>query len=209
MRTAATEDRQLKIPVKRSGEDRMPHRVRMRCLRADGIELNQPFIRGFSTIPDGQMLDFANVVLGGLASIVADYNKAVEYKETAGDSIYLVLTDVTVAAACALRFLDRMSQVSTGAFSRLGIRISAHIGTALAATDPVTGFRRFFGSEVIRAARMEPITPVGECYVTEQFAGVLALECSGQYLCEYAGTLESANGFGAFRMYSLRRLSRG
>jgi tetratricopeptide (TPR) repeat protein len=165
-------------------------------------------IRGFSTIPDAQMFDFASLVMGGLAGVIADYAAEVEYKETAGDGIYIVFRRVPAAAACALGLLERMTRVSTGAFAGLGIRVSAHVGAALVAIDPVTGFRKFFGSEVIRAARIEPITPVGECYVTEPFAGILALESSGQYNCDYAGTLESAEGYGAFRMYSLRTFGR-
>jgi hypothetical protein len=58
--------------------------------------------------------------------------------------------------------------------------------------------------EVIRTARIEPVTPVGEIFVTEQFAATLAYDAGDRYLCEYAGIQPMAKSFGECRMYSLR-----
>jgi hypothetical protein len=63
---------------------------------------------------------------------------------------------------------------------------------------------KFCGMEVIRTARIEPVTPVGEIYVTEQFAATLACAAGERYLCEYAGVQPMAKNFGECRMYSLR-----
>ncbi|HLH87613.1 MAG TPA: tetratricopeptide repeat-containing protein [Xanthobacteraceae bacterium] len=162
-------------------------------------------IKGFSKIPEEAMPAFVNVVLGGLAEEIDKFKTDVEYRETAGDGIYLVFRGVAAAADCALALVARLNGLPPGPLSRLGIRVSAHVGAVFSATDPVTGFRKFFGSEIIRAARIEPITPVGECYVTEQFASIIALEASHRLNCDYAGVLASAKEYGAFRMYSLRR----
>jgi adenylate cyclase len=161
-------------------------------------------IKGFSKIPESAIPSFVDLVLGGLAEEINKYQTDVEYKEAAGDGIYIVFRGVVAAAHCALALAARMNNLPTGSFAPLGIRVSAHVGAVFPAVDPVTGLRKFFGSEVIRAARIEPITPVGECYVTEQFASILAIEGHGQFNCDYAGVLESAKGYGAFRMYSLR-----
>lgn len=161
-------------------------------------------IKGFSKVPEAMLPLFVDQVLGGLAEEIGKYQSELEYKETAGDGIYLVLRNVVAAANCALALVARINSLPPSPLSPLGIRVSAHVGAVFPAIDPITGYRKFFGSEVIRAARIEPITPVGECYVTEQFASILALEAPKQFNCDYAGVLESAKGYGAFRMYSIR-----
>ena len=161
-------------------------------------------IKGFSKVSERSMPAFIDLVLGGLAEEINKYQSDVEYKETAGDGIYIVFRGVVAAANCALALAARINNLSPSPLPPLGIRVSAHVGAVFTTVDPVTGFRKFFGSEVIRAARIEPITPVGECYVTEQFASILALEGGSNFNCDYAGVLESAKGYGAFRMYSLR-----
>lgn len=164
-------------------------------------------IKGSSKVPERQMPAFIDVVLGGLAREIAKFQQEAEYRETAGDGIYVAFRSVAAAAECGLALTACMRHLPPNDLPPLGIRVSAHVGPVMPAIDPVTGFRKFFGSEVVRAARIEPITPVGECYVTEQFASQLALEAPGRFNCDYAGVLESAKGYGAFRMYSLRRRS--
>jgi class 3 adenylate cyclase len=162
-------------------------------------------IKGFSKISEQGMSAFVELVLGGLAAEINKFRAEVEYKETAGDGVYIVFRGAVAAADCALALAACIDRLPPGPLSSLGIRISAHVGAVFPAIDPITGLRKFFGSEVIRAARIEPITPVGECYVTEQFASILALEAPERFNCDYAGVLESAKGYGAFRMYSLRQ----
>jgi len=55
---------------------------------------------------------------------------------------------------------------------------------------------------VSRTARIEPVTPPGEVYVTEQFAARLALEPAG-FGCDYVGQVPAAKGYGTMRMYHL------
>jgi len=161
-------------------------------------------IKGFSKVPEATLPLFVELVLGGLAEEIVKYQSELEYKETAGDGIYIVFRNVVAAANCALALVARINRLPPGPLSSLGIRVSAHVGAVFPAIDPVTGYRKFFGTEIIRAARIEPITPVGECYITEQFASILTLEAPKQFNCDYAGVLESAKGYGAFRMYSMR-----
>ena len=53
-----------------------------------------------------------------------------------------------------------------------------------------------------RTARIEPVTPPGEVYVTEQFAARLALEPNA-YACDYVGQIPAAKSYGTMRMYHL------
>jgi hypothetical protein len=57
---------------------------------------------------------------------------------------------------------------------------------------------------VIRTARIEPVTPPGTCYVTEQFAAALQSAAPGRFICNYVGRQKMAKGYGTCRFYALR-----
>ena len=61
------------------------------------------------------------------------------------------------------------------------------------------------GSHVSRTARIEPVTPAGAVYVTEQFAAALALDAHEEFCCDYVGHMPAAKDFGKLRMYRLFR----
>lgn len=168
-------------------------------------------IKGFSTIAESQHPAFFQTILGGFADALAPLAGKVEYAETAGDGIYLVLSDVVAAViAChALqRSVDPERLAAAGLSRELGLRLSAHVGPVFQGLDRVTGREKFFGKEVVRTARIEPVTPMGETYVTEQFAATLAFVAGDRYACEYVGRQAMAKGFGECRMYSLREVTR-
>jgi len=71
--------------------------------------------------------------------------------------------------------------------------------------DPVTQTRSFMGSHVSRTARIEPVTPPGNVYVTEPFAAALVLAGQDDFVSDYVGHMPAAKDFGRLRMYSLRR----
>ena len=47
------------------------------------------------------------------------------------------------------------------------MRIGAHYGPAYRTIDHITGRTTFYGTEVSKAARIEPVTPPGAVFVTE------------------------------------------
>jgi len=168
-------------------------------------------VKGFSSISEKEHVAFLRVIVGGFADALATLNGAVEYAETAGDGLYVVLTDVATAVrAChALhRAVVGPRLLAAGLPEDLGLRLSAHVGPVFHGLDRVTGREKFFGKEVIRTARIEPITPPGETYVTEQFASALCCVTGGIYDCEYVGRQPMAKGFGECRMYTLRETRR-
>jgi len=87
----------------------------------------------------------------------------------------------------------------------LGLRLGAHTGPVYSQRDPLLRRDNFFGAHVSRAARIEPITPVGDVYVTEAFAADLALQSGLAIHCDYVGHMPAAKGYGNLRMYLLRR----
>jgi class 3 adenylate cyclase len=86
----------------------------------------------------------------------------------------------------------------------LQLRIAIHYGPAHPVHDPILDRPSFAGREIIRAARIEPVTPPGEIYVTEQLASALFLAGVRDYRCDYVGLQPAAKGFGNFRMYSIK-----
>ncbi len=164
-------------------------------------------VKGFSALSEAQHPAFLACVVGGFADALAGLGASVAYAETAGDGLYVVLTDLTdaVAACHALhRVMGHARLREAGLPPGLALRLSAHLGPVFHGLDRVTGREKFFGKEVIRTARIEPIAPPGETYVTEAFAAALCCATGGGYECEYVGRQEMAKGFGACRMYSLR-----
>jgi class 3 adenylate cyclase len=168
-------------------------------------------IRGFSKLSDEQLPLFAKEVLASFARTLDRHGAAVEHRNTWGDAIYAVVRGVSRAAACALELQDAMAQVDlirAGLPSHLALRLGAHVGPVFAMRDPVLKAAVFMGSHVSRTARIEPVTPPGEVYVTEPFAGALALTAQGDLTCDYVGHLPAAKDFGRMRMYRLRRARR-
>ncbi len=163
-------------------------------------------VRGFSKLNETQQLAFLDNVIGDFGKALKRFD-AREYAETAGDGIFVVFSDILQAAECcfALRAALPKAAAKGGLPPDLGIRLSAHVGPLYRRFDRVIRRYKFCGMEVIRTARIEPVTPVGEIYVTEQFAAALAGIAADDYVCEYAGLQPMAKNFGHCRMYALRR----
>ncbi|HMK69163.1 MAG TPA: adenylate/guanylate cyclase domain-containing protein [Stellaceae bacterium] len=165
-------------------------------------------VKGFSTLAERDMAGFLDHVIGGFGDALEPFGAAVEYAETAGDGIYLVVSGVATAARCCLALQETMRPERlkrVGLPTVQGLRIGAHVGPVSRGYDRVTKREKFFGTEIIRTARIEPVTEVGAIYVTEQFAATLYCEAGGEFRCEYVGIQPMAKGYGACRMYSLRR----
>ncbi len=164
-------------------------------------------VRGFSQLSEADQLLFLAHIIGGFADVL-DACPAVNYTETAGDGLFIVLSDTRAAVACAFALqavLRPEHLAAAGLPSHLGLRLSAHVGPLYKRFDRVIRRDKFCGMEVIRTARIEPVTPVGEIFVTKQFAATLAAAAGDDYICEYVGVQAMAKGFGDCPMYSLRR----
>ena len=85
------------------------------------------------------------------------------------------------------------------------MRLGVHFAPIFEGYDPVLKVTSYYGSQVSRTARIEPITPPGEIYVTEPFAATLALEAGDAFRCDYVGQVPLAKDYGSFRMYRLGR----
>ncbi len=165
-------------------------------------------VKGFSRLTDEQLPVFAREVLGACAGAVNSHRDYVWHRNTWGDALYVVLSDATVAAACALDLQDAIAAIdleAQGLPGDLALRLGGHVGPVFPTHDPVLDQLAFMGSHVSRTARIEPVTPPGAVYVTEPFAAALVLDGNPEFACDYVGRMPAAKNYGVLRMYRLRR----
>jgi hypothetical protein len=164
-------------------------------------------VKGFSKLRDEQLPRFADDVLGVLGDVLRRHDESVCYRNTWGDGIYVVLTDASEAAACALELQDAMAGIDLAAHGlpdHLALRLGGHVGPVFPVRDRVLETDSFMGSHVSKTARIEPVTPPGAVFVTEPFAAALEL-AGAPFACDYVGHMPAAKDFGRLRMYRLRR----
>jgi class 3 adenylate cyclase len=194
-----------------TGDSTPPPRARARDVRRVVRSMMMGDIRGYSRLSEEQLAIFSRVVLGSFADVLSRYDDHIEYRNTWGDALFVVFSDPTAAARCGLDLRDAMAALKLEEAElpdHLGIRLSGHIGPIFPMWDPVMRQQSYFGAHVIRAARMEPVTPPGAVLVTEAFAAALELsDCIGLG-CEYVGHLPAAKDYGRLRMYALERRRR-
>jgi len=165
-------------------------------------------VKGFSSLSEEVLPDFHRQFMGRLARVLARYDPRVLYRNSWGDAIYVVLDDAVAAAHCALdlqRAIQRTDFAAYGLPADLSLRLGGHFGPVFDGRDYIRRESTFFGSHVTRAARIEPITPPGEVYVTEAMAAALALARQDEIDCTYVGHVPTAKNYGAMRMYVLKR----
>ncbi len=163
---------------------------------------------GFSKLPDEQLLAFSDAVMGSLAHVLDSHGPVVEYRNTWGDALIAVLANPLAAARCALDLQDAMNDIrleDVGLPTHLALRLSGHVGPVFPIVDPVLERPSFLGSHINRTARIEPVTPPGEVYVTEAFAASLELAGCSDLSCNYVGHMPAAKDYGRLRMYHLLR----
>jgi adenylate cyclase len=149
---------------------------------------------------------FWELVLGRVANVVDRYAEYVCSRNTWGDALYVVTTTPTAAARLALDLQAALDPESLSFLGEgAGMRVSAHLGSVYQAIDPVTRTVTFFGREVNKTARIEPIALVGEVYVTRAFGAVLAMESPSEFDLSYVGRVALAKQVGDEAMYRLTR----
>jgi class 3 adenylate cyclase len=124
-----------------------------------------------------------------------------------------VLPDAGAAAHCASKLQATIRALDPAKIGPMGLRLAGHVGPVFDCFDAVTKQRSFFGSHVTRTARIEPVTPEGEVFVTEPFAAALALgagheRANNEFACDYVGDVPAAKGFGNLRMCVLKQRGR-
>lgn len=162
---------------------------------------------GYSKLEEQEAPFFVHRVLKSIRDAVREIGVEPRLVATWGDGIYVVGDRATDIARYALRLRDAIDARAWGEVPReLAIRIGVHAGPVFEAVDPLTDRTNFFGANVTRTARIEPITRPGRIYASEVFAALLQAEnphATGIDI-PYVGKHELAKGYGALRVYELR-----
>jgi len=168
-------------------------------------------IKGYSSLAEKQLPSFVANWMDQLNKINQAHLEHIHYVNTWGDAIFMVVDTAPAAAQIALELAQLFPEKDIKELNlpgNLGFRVAAHIGPIFETSNLVTGQKEFFGTHVVKTARLEPCTPVRSVYVTEPFAAVASIECDGQYRCEYVGNQPLPKGFGKIRMYHLTKIGK-
>ena len=161
----------------------------------------------FSQLSENQMPVFIQQFMGTIAMLMRQTQPRPLFQNTWGDGLYIVFSNVAEAGRFALKLAQRVSEIDRnrwGLPEDMTLRISLHAGPVYRYKDQIIDKLNYIGSHVNRAARIEPITPPGQIYVTDAFAALAELELPGQFRFHYVGRVSLAKGFGEFPTYSMQ-----
>lgn len=162
---------------------------------------------GYSRLSEEDTPSFLAHFLGAIADVVAQSAQAPEFVNTWGDGLFMVFDDVAVGARFALQLRDAVARCdwpARGLPQGTSIRIGMHTGPVFHAFDRLIGRLNYFGSHVIRAARIEPVVAPGSVYVSAELAFLLAARGQHDFATDYLGMVPLAKGHGQGLLYRLR-----
>lgn len=164
-------------------------------------------IAGFMRLDDPDLPRFWNVVMRGIAETLDAQRERILLSQTWGDALHVVTTDAATAALIAIQiqaFIQSLVERPDSPFPALELRVAAHYAPVFEGFDPIQRARTYFGTQLTFTARIEPVTPPGQVYVTEGLAAQLAIEAPDTFACEYVGEIQLAKRFGNYRVYAMR-----
>ena len=163
--------------------------------------------QGYSKLNDEEIPKFVHHFLGLVAELAAESAHGPLVRETWGDAFYFVFANVRDAAEFALDLRDavRNTDWSTKNLPNINLRIALHAGPVYFCKNPVTQRDAYVGPHVSRAARIEPITPAGQVYASQEFAALAAADCVTEIRCDYVGQTAMAKKYGTFPTYIVSR----
>jgi class 3 adenylate cyclase len=161
--------------------------------------------KGFSKLPESDLPLFWSRFMAEMAAKLDAAGEAVLYRNTWGDAVFCVTGTIEAAAEIALSMQERAGELRREYPRSPVLRIGLHHGPVFRGWDSIRRTPSYFGTQVSRAARVEPIVPPGDVYVTEPFAAVLAATEAEGFETEYVGVLPLHKDYGEHRMYRLAR----
>jgi class 3 adenylate cyclase len=165
-------------------------------------------LQGFSAVPEDALPGFCADFLDAVALVLERRRSEICFRNTWGDAVVLVTRSAAGAAEIAIGMQEALKAVYCpdrhgGHSSQM--RIAVHHGPVYRVVDRIMERSCFIGSEIIRAARIEPVTPPGEIYVTGAFAAALRSNPPCLYATQYVGLTELPKGAGAEPLFRLFR----
>ncbi len=162
---------------------------------------------GFSKLTETEVPRFMRHFLGAIARLCDKFSDRLLAKNTWGDGLYFVFSDVDLAGNFALELSHLVATANwaaKGLPAGLSLRIALHAGPVYEFDDPITRSRSYTGTHVSRAARIEPVTPPGQVYASEAFAALAAAHRASGFVCDYVGQTPMAKGYGTLPTYHVQ-----
>ncbi|MDR2067584.1 MAG: adenylate/guanylate cyclase domain-containing protein [Holosporaceae bacterium] len=177
-------------------------------------------LSGYSKLQDEHIASFLDF-LEKLNAAIEKIGVPLESLNTWGDAIFAVADSAIKIADFGLKYCDIVENLGKKYPEfpfPIRARISLHSGPVFVAQDPFIKKMNFYGGHINRAARLEPVTAVGQVYATQQFVSLLHGETSDEcneyaqkglkyyerYSTEYVGVISLAKSFGQQEVYHLR-----
>jgi len=177
-------------------------------------------LSGYSKLRDEHVPAFLDF-LERLHKAMDKIDISIESVNTWGDAVFAVADSALKIADFGLRYCDLIEDLGKKYPEfpfPIRARISLHSGPVFIAEDPFIKKTNFYGGHINRAARLEPVTAVGQVYATQQFIAMLYGEINDErneclqkglkyferYSAEYVGTISLAKSYGQQEVYHLR-----
>jgi class 3 adenylate cyclase/tetratricopeptide (TPR) repeat protein len=163
---------------------------------------------GSSKIMEEQVPNFVEHFMGAINNLVDESTAKPLMKNTWGDALYSVFASVQDGGNFALQLRDLVCGTdwqTKGLPKELNLRISLHAGPVYCYKEPVFKELEYAGSHIVRAARIEPITPPGQVYASQQFAALASTQRVHGFTCEYVGRIPLPKHAGVIPLYLVRR----
>ncbi|MHC4390510.1 MAG: TRAFs-binding domain-containing protein, partial [Planctomycetota bacterium] len=160
--------------------------------------------KGFSKLLDAEIPFFVHHALGAIAQVMKEAPTPPSIIEPRGDGYYIVFDEVEAAGQFGLLLSNRLHRTGwseLGLPQGLAFRVALHAGPVFAFSDPVTGLPTYTGAHVVKAARIEPVTPPGQVYASEAFAALASGEDAKGFAFEYVGRVPLAKSYGSAPLY--------
>jgi class 3 adenylate cyclase/tetratricopeptide (TPR) repeat protein len=163
---------------------------------------------GSSKIMEEQVPIFVEQFMGAINRLAADSAYRPLLKNTWGDALYGVFASVQDGGNFALQLRDLIVNTdwqARGLPKEINLRISLHAGPVYCYKEALSKEQEYAGSHIVRAARIEPITPPGQVYASQQFAALASTQRVRDFTCEYVGRIPLPKHAGVIPLYLVRR----
>ena len=163
---------------------------------------------GFSRITDRELPRYLEHFVSLIPRTATELGIRPLARNSWGDALFMVFGTLDEAARYGLQLCANVGATKwrlKGLPNNLNLRVALHAGPAYCLADPVTGGQNYYGYNISRGARIEPITPPGQVYASESFAALAASDGESGFVCEYVGRVPHAKDYGTHPLYHVRQ----
>jgi len=163
-------------------------------------------IKNYSKVNDERAPNFFIHYLDQVHSMLEGAEIQTLFQNTWGDGLFLVFSDAVTCADTALRLVERIESIDWprhGLPKDTTVRVGVHYGPVYQHFDKIINQDNFFGGQVNRTARIEPVTTPGCVFASEQFAAELSVQPNHNFLLEYVGVEQLAKNYDRCSLYRL------